>query len=97
MKMYEKNNHVFWVQIDSGLLLQNVQTNYFIELNAVQGKVWEYLDGTFSEQEIAKKIYTKNNQISLSQIRTEVTATISLLKQFDLISATSPKHGNQRK
>ena len=83
--MYKKNLYVFWVQTDAGIVLQNVNTNHFIELNKAQEKVWEYLDGTFSEQGIAE-VLVKQNNIPESESLGTVKSTVDILLDYDLIS-----------
>lgn len=85
--MYQKNAHVFWVQTDEGMLLQNVQTNQFIELDKTQEIVWEYLDGTFNEEEISEVIITKKGPGDKNEIQEKVRSTIQLLHELDMIGA----------
>lgn len=85
--MYQKNAHVFWVQTDEGMLLQNVQTNQFIELDKTQEIVWEYLDGTFNEEEISEVIISRKGPADINEIEEKVRSTIQLLHELDMIGA----------
>lgn len=86
LDMYRKNLYVFWVQTDTGIVLQNVNTNHFIELDKIQEKVWEYLDGTFSEKDIAKVLAKQNMNIMEPELLETVKSTVAILLDYDLIS-----------
>lgn len=83
--MYQKNAHVFWVQTDEGMLLQNVHTNQFIELDKTQEIVWEYLDGTFSEEAISEVIISRKGPADKKVLLEKVHSTVELLKSLDMI------------
>jgi hypothetical protein len=84
--MYRKNTYVFWVQTDTGVLLQNVNTNQFIELDKAQEKVWEYLDGTFSKEAIVQVLKRNGVEKAEPELLQTVESTIAILKSYDLIS-----------
>lgn len=84
--MYKKNKHVFWVQTDTGIVLQNVNTNQFIELGKVQEKVWEYIDGTFSEEALLGVLTDTYSTAPVPELQETVKSTITILLDFDLIS-----------
>jgi len=86
ISMYKKNKHVFWVQTDTGIVLQNVNTNHFIELDKMQEKVWEYLDGTFSDVAILGVLNRHYADAPEAQLVKTVKSTIAILLDFDLIS-----------
>jgi Coenzyme PQQ synthesis protein D (PqqD) len=84
--MYKKNKHVFWVQTDTGIVLQNINTNHFIELNKMQEKVWEYLDGTFSDEAILGVLNKHFVDIPKAELAKTVKSTFTILLDYDLIS-----------
>ena len=93
--MYQKNLYVFWVQTEKGMLLQNVHTNQFIELDKTQEIVWEYLDGTFSEEKIAQVIVSRQEITDNKELMKKVHLTVELLKQFDMIGTNGKANGHQ--
>ena len=93
--MYQKNSHVFWVQTDEGMLLQNVHTNQFIELDKTQEIVWEYLDGTFSEEKITEVVIKKQGVTDKKELIKKVHTTVELLKSLDMIGTNGAVNGNK--
>lgn len=93
--MYQKNSHVFWVQTDDGMLLQNVRTNQFIELDKTQEIVWEYLDGTFSVEKITEVIIDKQGISDKKELMNKVHSTVELLKMLDMIGTNGVVNGNK--
>lgn len=85
--MYRKSLHVFWAQTDNGMLIQNINSNHFVELNQVQGRIWEYLDGTFSDHEISNVLLKYTIGISQVELLQTVQSTILLLLENDLIES----------
>lgn len=93
--MYQKNAHVFWVQTDDGMLLQNVHTNQFIELDKTQEIVWEYLDGTFNEEGITDIIIQRKGLTDRKELLETVEQTVALLKELDMIGINGKSNGHQ--
>lgn len=84
--MFRKSHFVFWVQTDEGLILQNVNTNIYIELNHIQEKVWSFLDGTFTAEMIIDKLIHQKIGIPNDEVSEIVQSTIELLIYYDLIN-----------
>ncbi|HWR33594.1 MAG TPA: hypothetical protein VN451_08715, partial [Chitinophagaceae bacterium] len=74
-----------------------VQTNQFIELDKIQEIVWEYLDGTFSEEKIIQVIINRQGVINQSELRKIVFSTVELLKMLDMIGTNGILNGNKQK
>lgn len=84
--MYRKQLFVFWVQTGSGILLQNVNTNNFIELDKIQERIWAYLDGTFSEDNILEVVSNENKDLSKDKLKETIQSTLAILLDYDLIT-----------
>jgi hypothetical protein len=83
--MLRKNLSVLWAMSDPGIVLQNLNTHTFCELNEIQEKIWAYLDGTHGEQDIIELLTTEFWERSSEDIRIMVETTIELLRENGFI------------
>jgi hypothetical protein len=60
---YEKSEKVIWVKVPDGLILNNLQTQCYLELDPIQTLIWSHLDGARNLKEVAETI-TKNADLS---------------------------------
>lgn len=74
-----------WALTEPGIMIQNLDTNAFLELNEVQERIWSYIDGTHTEEEILSRLQQEFIQESPGDLELLLKKTISNLAQFELI------------
>ncbi len=84
--MIRKNTKLLWALTDNGIVIQHLGTNLFYELGVVEERIWSYVDGTHSEEDILNKIVDEFNSIPRSELFNRFENTMTLLKGENLIS-----------
>lgn len=83
--MYQKSKSILWALTDSGIVIQNLNSNTFYELDQFQEKVWSLIDGTHDEAKIISTLATDNSNPATTQLTERIIAELEALKQAQLI------------
>ena len=82
---YRKRENILWALTGSGIVIQNLDTNVFLILNETQERVWAYIDGTNSMNQLIEYIYKESDNISYEQASRIVEETVKILRVNSLI------------
>lgn len=83
--MLKKNLLILWTPTEYGMIIQNLKTNIFFELDEIQENIWAYIDGTNTEEDIIKKLVVRYTDLSPENLTKEVNDLILELTHNDLI------------
>ena len=83
--MLRKNSSILWTFTDAGIIIQNLESNLFMELDDFQEKIWAFIDGTHTENEIVNYLVVTKNKTTFSKRKKIVQQTIRILKKNSFI------------
>ena len=84
--MLKKKSSILWALTEPGIILQDLNNNVFFELDEVQEKIWSYIDGTHTNDDIVIAVSKKFTHLSFSSVRETTTKTIEYLLHNNLVT-----------
>lgn len=83
--MLRKNQSILWALTDMGIIIQHLTSNTFYELDEVQERVWSYVDGTHTREDIIRKVSSDLQVSSPSEVAQKIDSSLDELLQAELI------------
>jgi hypothetical protein len=80
---WEKSDSVLWVFTPNGILLHNLDTDRYVELNSALCLAWSYIDGVHSLDEIRKICFP---EITDEDVQSGDSADLFRLTVQDLVA-----------
>lgn len=84
--MLRKKTSILWALTEPGIMIQNLENNHFIELGEVQEKIWSYIDGTHTSDEITEKLRIEFHDQPVHSLQLLVRQTLDYLLESELIT-----------